>query len=46
MELKKINLEGNQDTEVISEKAAKTNCPLMVETERFEKENIDPTLLR
>lgn len=38
-----MNLEGHQDAEVISEKATKANCPLMIETERFEKENIDPS---
>lgn len=33
-----------QDAEVISEKhAGTTNCPLMMETERLEKENNDPS---
>lgn len=43
----KMNPEGLQvvqDAEVISEKhAGTTNCPLMVETERLEKENNDPS---
>lgn len=42
----KMNPEGLQvvqDAEVISEKrAGTTDCPLMVETERFKKENNDP----